>query len=202
MTARARLAATIAGVAGHARFAGSIAGLVACAHTAPRATDPAAPVGAETRAEIQRAEAAESARRHDLARAHYERAIAVARDADSAALARHEYAETLVSWGEHRAARLQLERAVAARPGDPSTWHDLGLVRHATGDVAGAIEALARAEQLAPADLRPRTAHAAQYWRHGDRAGAAREYRAMLTLDLPERLRAKVEWALAELAKP
>ena len=76
-------------------------------------------------------------------------AIPEPRDADSAAHARHEYAETLVSWGEPRAARAQLERAVAARPGDPGAWHDLGLVRHATGDDAGAIEALARAEQLA-----------------------------------------------------
>jgi len=185
----------------HARLVAMITGLVACAGT-PRASEPAAPVGAETRAEIQRAEAAELERRHDLARAHYERAIAVARDADSAAHARHEYAETLVSWGEPRAALAQLERAVAARPGDPGTWHDLGLVRHATGDDAGAIAALARAEQLAPYDVRPRTALAALYWRRGDRASAAREYRAMLALDLPERLRAKVEWALTELAKP
>ena len=39
-------------------------------------------------------------------------------------------------------------------------------------------------------------------WKRGDKASATREYRAMLALDLPERLRAKVEWALTELAKP
>ena len=168
----------------------------ACAHSpAPRGPT------AEVRAEIARAEAAEKARRHDVARAHYERAIAAARDPDSTAYARHEYAETLVSWGEAPEARAQLEAAVAAKPGDPGAWHDLGLLRHQAGDEPGAIQALARAEELAPRDVRPRTALAALYWRLGDRTNAAREYRAMLELDLPDRLRAKVEWALAELAK-
>lgn len=189
------------------RSAAWLAALVACAHSGPRTgpgtgDDPSADTGAETRAEIDQAEAAEAARRHDVARAHYERAIAVARDPQSAARARHEYAETLVTWGEPHAARAQLELAVSARPQDAAAWHDLGLVRHATGDDAGAIQALARAEHLAPHDIRPRTALAALYWQRGDRASAAREYRAMLALDLPARLRAKVEWALAELAKP
>jgi Flp pilus assembly protein TadD len=171
--------------------------LAACAH-APSRRGPVAQV----RAEVEQAEAAEKARRHDAARAHYQRAIELARDADSLAFARHEYAETLVTWGEAPEARAQLERAVAAQPGDPGAWHDLGLLRHHAGDDPGAIQALARAEQLAPGDVRPRTALAALYWKLGDRASAAREYREMLALDLPDRLRAKVEWALAELAKP
>ena len=133
---------------------------------------------------------------------HYQRAIDAARDPDSVAYARHEYAETLVTWGEAPEARAQLEIAAAASPTDASVWHDLGILRHHAGDDPGAIEALARAEQLAPGDARPRTALAALYWKRGDRASAAREYRGMLELDLPERLRAKVEWALAELAKP
>ncbi|HEY0480129.1 MAG TPA: hypothetical protein VGD37_21560 [Kofleriaceae bacterium] len=170
----------------------------ACAHAAPVARGPAAAV----RDEVAQAETAEKARRHDLARLHYQRAIAAARDADSIAYARHEYAETLVTWGEAPEARAQLEVAVTARPGDPGAWHDLGLLRHHAGDDPGAIQALARAEQLAPGDVRPRTALAALYWRLGDKASAAREYRGMLALDLPDRLRAKVEWALAELAKP
>lgn len=173
-------------------------GLAACAHAAPIARGPAAAV----RAEVEQAETAEKARRHDVAREHYQRAIALAHDPDSAVFARHEYAETLVSWGERPEARAQLERAVAAQPRDPGAWHDLGLLRHDAGDDPGAIEALGRAETLAPDDVRPRTALAALYWQRGDRASAAREYRAMLALDLPERLRAKVEWALAELAKP
>jgi tetratricopeptide (TPR) repeat protein len=176
--------------------AASALALAACAHAAP--AGPAAPV----RAEVDRADAAEQARRHDLAREHYQRAIALAHDADSIGFARHEYAETLVTWGEAPEARAQLELAVAAQPGDASAWHDLGLLRHHAGDDPGAIAALARAEQLAPRDVRPRTALAALYWQRGDKASAAREYRGMLALELPDRLRAKVEWALAELAKP
>jgi tetratricopeptide (TPR) repeat protein len=178
-------------------FTGAAA--AACAHAPP--PPPPGPAAA-VRAEVDQAETAERARRHDLARAHYERAIALSHDPGSAAFARHEYAETLVSWGETRAARAQLEAAVVAQPGDPGAWHDLGLLRHAAGDDETAIAALARAEQLAPDDVRPRTALAALYWKRGDKASAAREYRAMLALDLPDRLRAKVEWALAELAKP
>lgn len=176
--------------------AASALALAACAHAAP--AGPAAAV----RAEVDRADAAEQARRHDLAREHYQRAIALAHDADSVGFARHEYAETLVTWGELPEARAQLELAVAAQPGDASAWHDLGLLRHHAGDDPGAIAALARAEQLAPRDARPRTALAALYWQRGDKASAAREYRGMLALELPDRLRAKVEWALAELAKP
>lgn len=175
-----------------------VAAIAACGHAAPAVRGPST----EVRAEVARAEAAEKTRRHDLARQHYERAIALARGADDAVYARHEYAETLVSWGEMAAARAQLEAAVVAQPADPGAWHDLGLLRHDAGDDPGAIAALARAEQLAPDDVRPRTALAALYWRRGDKASAAREYRAMLALDLPDRLRAKVEWALGELAKP
>jgi Flp pilus assembly protein TadD len=171
--------------------------ITACAHgAAPRGP------AADVRAEINQAETAEKARQHEVARSHYQRAIAAAHDADSIAFARHEYAETLVSWGDAHEARAQLELAVAANPADPGSWHDLGLLRHHAGDEAGAIQALLRAEQLAPDDVRPRTALAALYWKRGDRTSAAREYRGLLQLDLPDRLRAKVEWALAELAKP
>jgi Flp pilus assembly protein TadD len=172
--------------------------LAACAHGAVSPREPAVAV----RAEIDAAETAEKARRHDVARVHYLRAIAAAGDPDSAAFARHEYAETLVTWGEAPEARAQLELAAAQSPTDASIWHDLGLLRHNAGDDPGAIAALAQAEQLAPTDARPRTALAALYWKRGDKANAVREYRAMLELELPERLRAKVEWALGVLAKP
>lgn len=169
----------------------------ACSHAA------GAPGPTETvRTEIALAESAEQHRQHDVARQHYQRAIAEARDPDSVAFARHEYAETLVTWGEAPEARRQLEIAVRASPEDASVWHDLGLLRHHAGDDPGAIAALRRAAELAPRDARPRTALAALYWKRGDRPNATREYRALLDLDLPERLRAKVEWALAELAKP
>lgn len=168
-----------------------------CTHPAP----PRGPAVA-VRGEIEQAETAEKARHHDVARQHYQRAIHEAHDPDSIAFARHEYAETLVTWGEAPEARAQLEIAVVAKPDDPAAWHDLGMLRHHAGDDPGAIAALARAEALAPDDVRPRKALAALYWTRGDKANAAREYRGLLALDLPERVRAKVEWALAELAKP
>jgi len=172
--------------------------VAACAHGTPPPRGPTVAV----RAEIAEAEAAERSRHHDVARTHYQRAIEAARDPDSIAFARHEYAETLVTWGEAPEARAQLEIAATANPADASVWHDLGLLRHSTGDDPGAILALARAEQLVPNDARPRTALAALYWKRGDKANATREYRGLLALELPERVRAKVEWALAELAKP
>lgn len=179
---------------------GAAAALLALAGCGGRAPAPAGP-GAQVRAEIEQAEAAERARRHDVARAHYERAIAGARDPASIAFARREYAETLITWGEYPEAIAQLEGALAARP-DAASWHDLGLLRHNRGDLRGALTALEQARALAPRDPRPRVALAALRWRSGDRAGAAAEYRALLDLPLPERLRAKVQWALGELAKP
>lgn len=171
--------------------------LAGCGGRAPAPAGPSAAV----RAEIEQAEAAERARRHDVARAHYQRAVAGARDAASVAFARREYAETLVTWGEYAEAIAQLEGALAARP-DAAAWHDLGLLRNNAGDARGALAALEQARALAPRDPRPRVALAALRWRSGDRAGAAAEYRALLELPLPERLRAKVRWALDQLAKP
>jgi Flp pilus assembly protein TadD len=183
---------------GRRQYAAAIALLVACAHGRAPPRAPAAAV----RAEIAQAETAEKARRHDVARSHYQRAIAEAHDPVSVAFARHEYAETLVTWGEAPEALAQLEIAATANPDDPSIWHDLGLLRHHAGDDPGAIQALARAEQLAPGDPRPRTALAALYWKRGDKPHALAEYRSLLELDLPDRMRAKVEWAIGELAKP
>jgi Flp pilus assembly protein TadD len=179
-------------------YAAAIALLVACAHGSAAPRVPAAAV----RAEIAQAETAEKGRRHDVARSHYQRAIAEAHDPVSIAFARHEYAETLVTWGETPEAHAQLEIAATANPDDPSIWHDLGVLRHHAGDDPGAIQALVRAERLAPGDPRPRTALAALYWKRGDKPHALTEYRGLLELDLPERMRAKVEWAIGELAKP
>jgi Flp pilus assembly protein TadD len=172
--------------------------LAACAHAPAKPAQPTPSV----RDEIAQAELAERQRRHDIARAHYERAVASARDPDSIAFARHEFAETLITWGELTEAIAQLEAAVAAKPDDAGAWHDLGLARHHEGDDARALVALERARTLMPRDPRPRIALAALRWKRGDKAGATAEYRALLELDLPDRVRAKVEWALGELAKP
>ena len=170
--------------------------LAACGHAAPK--QPSTTV----RAEIEAAETAEKARQHDQARTHYQAAIAAARDPASIAYARREYAETLMSWGEVGEAMVQLEAVVAADPKNAAAWNDLGILRHNQGDDRRAVEALENARAAAPRDIRPRIALAALRWQTGDRAGATAEYKELLELDLPDRVRDKVKWALAELAKP
>lgn len=172
--------------------------LIACGSATP---SPASP-SAATRAAITRADDHERARRHDRARAEYAAAIRDAPDPPSEAFARREYASALAFWGEVAAAVAELEAVVRLDPRDAPAWHDLGVLRHHTGDDAGADAALRRARALRPSDPRPRIALAALLWRRGDRAGAAREYRALLDLDLPPKVRARVEWALDALARP
>lgn len=176
-----------------------IALCLGCGH--PHAARPTGPdVGVKT--EIELAEQAEKARQHDVAREHYQRAVANAHDPANIAYARHEFAETLTTWGEYPEAIAQFEGSLAARPNNAAAWHDLGLLRHHEGDTPGAIKALERSRELAPKDFRPRKELAVLRWTTGDRAGAAAEYRAMLALDLPERLRTMVEWAIGCLAAP
>jgi tetratricopeptide (TPR) repeat protein len=165
------------------------------------------------RIEIERAEDAEKARQHDQAAAHYKAAIAAARTPKEEAWARHELAETLATWGELAQAIAELEAAARATPDDPSVWQDLGILRHKMAQELGpsrpknwldapAIEALAKAKALAPRDRRPRIALAALYWSAGDKPHALAEYKALLDLDLPDRVREKVRWAIGVLEKP
>jgi len=171
-----------------------VAWLVACGgkHAATPGPDPVA-------LELKLAEQAEQARDHTGARAHYEAAIRAARTPAQIDLAHREFAETLITWGEVHEAERHLVVAVDANPDDAGAWHDLGLVRHAHGDHANGIVALERARSLRPKDPRPRIALAALRWKIGDKAGAKVEYQALLALDLPEKVRAKVEWALGVL---
>lgn len=170
--------------------------LVACARPAPRAPAPV------VQREIAQAETAERARRHDEARRHYQRAVASATDPTSIAFARREYGETLMSWGEFPEAIAQLEGVIAVDPGHVASWNDLGLLHHNQGNDTRALAALERAKTLAPRDWRPRRNLAVLRWKRGDRSGALAEYQAMLELELPDRLHAKVTWAIGELRKP
>lgn len=172
--------------------------LVACGARAK----PLPPPSIDVRAEIAEAEKSEKARRHDLAKIHYEKAVAGAKDPSSVWYANREYAETLISWGEYPVAIHHLETALGARPTDPVSWHDLGVLKHNQGDHAGAIKAFEASRNYAPKSPKPRVALAALRWKLGDRAGATAEYRGLLELELPDRLREKVEWALLQLAKP
>lgn len=160
-----------------------------------RAADP-------VRVEVERAEDAEKLRHHDEAAVHYRAAIAAATTPKAQAWAHHEFAETLATWGQLPDALHELEAATAATPADPSVWQDLGILRHQQADDAGAVEALGRAKSLAPRDARPRIALAALYWSTGDKPDALAEYRALLDLELPDRVREKVRWAIGVLEKP
>jgi tetratricopeptide (TPR) repeat protein len=175
----------------------ALALLVAACH--PSA--PHAPANA-VRTEIEQAEDAEKARKHDEARVHYERAIAAAKDPASIHVAHREFGETLATWGEIEEARTHLEASVAARDDDPIAWQMLGIVRHKLGDIPGAFAALEKSKALAPRAWIPRRDLAVLHWKLGQRDAALAEYREMLTLDLPDRLREKVLWAIDQLSKP
>ena len=155
-----------------------------------------------TRATVERAEAAELRRDHATARKLYQQAIAAAPDATSEAYARRELAETLLHWGEVEAGATELEAVVRLDPKNAPAWHDLGLIRHNLDDDAGAVVALTHARDLAPRDQRPRIALAALYWKLGDKRKALVEYQALAKLELPARLREKVQWAIAQLSAP
>lgn len=189
-------------------------GSAACMRSTARAPQPDDVVTAE----IAKAEAAEAKREHLIAREHYDRAIAAAeqrRDPASIGFARRELGETLATWGENEQARTQLEAAVAAVPRDPVAWQMLGIVRHKLGDIPGAFAALEKSKALAPRAWIPRRDLAVLHWSRGEgrtadpdpataarhRAAALAEYKAMLDLELPARLREKVEWAIAALSK-
>ncbi len=173
--------------------------LLSCART-PAVRGPSNVV----RAEVERAEQAEEKREHEVARKHYELAIASAKDPQSVGFARREFAETLATWGELESAHGQLEKAVVATPDDPIAWQMLGVLRanKIINDVPGALAALEKSKQLAPREWIPRQTLAVLQWKLGHRAEALAEYRAMLDLDLPPRLREKVKWAIDELSKP
>lgn len=170
--------------------------LVACGGR-PRRPEPSE----RTRRQVAVAEDALRRRDYDGARAGYARAIASAPDGASEAFARRELADMLILVDERPAAAAELTRVTALRPDDPSAWHDLGILRHSLGDIDSAATALAQAKSLAPGDTRPRIALAALLWERGDKPAAKREYEALLALDLPPRLREKVEWAIGELSR-
>ena len=169
--------------------------LAACAHPPPP-QDP----GKVVRGDLDRAEDAERHRQHDVARTEYERAVADAKDPQSISLARREFAETLGTWGELPKAIEVLERAAQLVPGDAPVWNDLGVFYHLQGDDRKALAALEKSKQLAPRDWHPRRQLAMLLVVMHDYDRATEEYRAMLDLDLPDRLRAAVHKALELLA--
>ncbi len=194
------------------RFAIAIA-LAGCAAQRP----PPKPPSPLVRGDLDRAETAEKARQHDVARAAYLQAIADAHDPASEGLARGDYGETLLTWGEIDEGARQLQRAVVAAPDQPSAWHDLGVAQHHQGNYVEAADAFEHAKRLEPRAVKTRLALAGVRWKiattcfanHGADDVCAREvdatkaeYRAILGFDVPDRLRERVHWALDQLAKP
>jgi Flp pilus assembly protein TadD len=154
-------------------------------------TGPAAPDA--TRTTLDAADRALAAHDYDTARSLYRRAVDQAPDDAHRAAALHELIEALLLFGERDAAADALVELCRLRPDDPRPFHDLGVVRAALGDAAGAERALRTARHLAPDDPRPRIALAALLV-NGHRLDAAlAEYRALLALELAPRLRQAVE---------
>lgn len=189
--------------------------VAACARSKGTETPTTADV---VRVEVDKAEAAEKKREHLVAREHYERAVAEATrigDPSSIGFATREFGETLATWGENEEARAQLEVSVVHVPQDPIAWQMLGILRHKLGDIPGAFAALEKSKALAPRAWIPRRDLAVLHWSRAEgrtadpdptkaaehRAAALAEYQAMLDLDLPDRLREKVEWAIGVLSK-
>jgi Flp pilus assembly protein TadD len=173
--------------------------LAACG-AAARPVEPAKPV-TTVKQEVDLAENAERKRQHDVAREHFQKAVALARDPGSIAFARWRFAETLVTWGELPEARAQLEAAVQAKPDDVVAWHDLGHVRFGLEDQRGALAAFRTAIALAPREIKPRKSLAQLLMMAGDLGAASAQYKAMLELDLTDKERTAVEWAIGQLAK-
>lgn len=155
---------------------------------------------AQTQQLVREAEAALGKKDYDGARAAYDRAVATAPDDASARLAVRERADARLFLGDVDGAAADLATLTTLAPRDPRGWHDLGIVRANLGDRPGARDALIKARDLAPDDARPRLALAALLWSSGDKGGARAEYQALLGLDLPDAVRAKVEWAIGTLA--
>lgn len=154
----------------------------------------------QTRELLAQAESYERARRYDLAREQYQKAVDTAPTNRSAGFAAHRFASALAFWGELEAARAMLETSVARDPKRTSAWHDLGVIRVQLGDTRGAEVALRRAVDLAGDDPRPRVALAALLVKTRRYREAETVYRQLRDLDLPPRLRAAVDRALELLA--
>jgi tetratricopeptide (TPR) repeat protein len=171
--------------------------MAACGASAPA---PAQPSPA-TRDLLARAEAAEKERRYDRAQALYVQARRQAPDPASSAAAALAHGRALIFWGEHEQAQAALEDATRSAPGNAGAWHDLGMVRHERGDLAGAELAFRRSIAASPRDGRPRLALAALLWKQRRHADALREYEALAGLDLPQRVQERVQWAIATLRR-
>ena len=85
----------------------------------------------------------------------------------------------LVSVGRTREGLVELRRAAAADPLNPAAWHDLGTYSLSTGDPAGAHEALAQLERIAPDSNRTRWLRGVIHLAEGRYDEALADYRVV-----------------------
>ena len=157
---------------------------------------PAKPEPSAVDRRIEAAQAHERSRRYDLAEAEYRAAIAAAPTTAERSKARRALASALIFWGKYRAAEATLSRLVADSPARVGAWHDLGMLRAKLGDRAGAETALRQSVSLAPRDPRSRISLAALLVNQRRFLEAEAEYRALLDLELPDKIRKAVNKAL------
>jgi tetratricopeptide (TPR) repeat protein len=169
----------------------------ACGSATPAPEQPSQP----TQDLLAQADAAEKERRYDLAQALYVQARRQAPDPASGAAAALAHGRALIFWGEYEQAEAALDEATHHAPDNPGVWHDLGMVRHERGNLAGAEIAFRRSIAASPRDPRPRLALAALLWKQRRHSQALREYEALAQLALPERVQAQVQWAIATLRR-
>jgi Flp pilus assembly protein TadD len=148
---------------------------------------------------LRQAEDEEKLRHYSKARLLYLRAKRESPDDVSRAHAAAAYASALIFWGELPSARRELLEAIELRPGQPGMWHDLGHVEHELGDDEAAEAALRTSIELAPRDPRSRVSLAALLVRLGRFDEAISEYRVLLGLEIPDRVRTAIERTLPKL---
>jgi Flp pilus assembly protein TadD len=165
------------------------------------ATPPPAVPSTELQQLLDRAQQAERKRDYTAARALYEQGVKTAQDGRNRAYAEGELASALAFWGFYDEARAAYERAVQADPQLVRAWHDLGILRARSGDLVRAEQALQEAVKRAPREPRSRIALAALLMNRHKLDEAARHYRALLELDIPQRIRKAVKKALQLIAR-
>jgi Flp pilus assembly protein TadD len=143
--------------------------------------------------------ALELTHRYDEALSFYDRAAEVApRDPEGPRTGGLRAAR----WGEHEVARPRLEEALRRAPRDAATWHALGVVCLALGDIPAAEHAYRSGLMADPHALENRIGLATAALLQDDPASALREYETILA-ERPSFSDAELgrSWALIELGR-
>ena len=149
---------------------------------------------------LQQAEKAERARDYHTARERYQKAIAVAPDPTSAALANRKMASALLFWGEYEGAERRLMQSLVHDGTQVRVWHDLAIVQVQLKKHDAALASLVKAVELAPGEPRIRVAYAALLVKERRYRDAITQYKHLLTLSIPPTIEQATHKALRMLA--